>query len=211
MRRLKYSDVFWVFIFGSLLGFVMEGVWHFLRKGCWANRTGTLWGPFCVIYGFGAVVLYMMAHFIKTDNIVLIFVLSAIAGSMAELTAGAFQEAVFGTYSWNYSSHMLHFKGKISMEMSVMWGILGTLFIKILIPRINFVLDKINGNIYNNSIVAVFSVFMAVNLAVTGAALVRWKKRSEGDVAENVVEKFIDTKWDDERMQKTFPNMKRAK
>ena len=97
------------------------------------------------------------------------------------------------------------------MEMGIMLGILGTIFIKILIPRINFVLDKINGNIYNSSIVAVFSVFMAVNLAVTGAALVRWKKRSEGDVAKNAIEKFIDAKWDNERMQKTFPNMKRAR
>lgn len=210
MRKLKYSDIFWIFIFGSLLGFLLEGVWHFIRKGCWANRTGTLWGPFCVIYGFGAVVLYILAHFVKTNNIIVIFLLSAVAGSAAELAAGMFQQAVFGTYSWNYSSHALNLNGKISLEMGIMWGLLGTVFIKVILPMLNSILDKISGNIYNSSIVAAFSVFMAVNLAFTGAALVRWKKRSEGFEAKNAVEKYIDTKWDDKAMQKTFPNMKRA-
>lgn len=210
MRKLKYSDLFWIFILGSLLGFVLEGVWHLLRKGSWANRTGTVWGPFCVIYGFGAVVLYILACFLKTDNVIIIFLLSAVAGSLAELLAGAFQEAAFGTYSWNYSGHVLNLKGKISLEMGIMWGMLGTVFIKCAVPSINRVLDLMQGGGWS-AVVAVLTIFMVVNLSVTGAALVRWDKRANGAEAVNGVEKFIDSHWNDEKMQKIFPNMKRAR
>lgn len=209
MKNLKYSDIFWVFIFGSLLGFLLEGIWHILRRGCWESRTGTIWGPFCVIYGLGAVVLYVLGAFIKTENTVIIFILSAIAGSLAELLAGLFQEAVFGTYSWNYSHHIFNIKGKISLEMGIMWGMLGTLFIKFAVPRLNNIFNIMHGGMWN-VIVALFTVFMVVNLSVTGAALVRWKQRSEGIEATNSVESFIDKHWDDDEMQKIFPNMKRA-
>lgn len=209
MKKLKYSNIFCLFVFGSLLGFVLEGIWHTLRKGYWENRTGTVWGPFCVIYGFGAVVLYLLGCFIKTENIVIIFILSAIAGSLAELIAGLFQEAAFGTYSWNYSGHAFNIKGKISLEMSIMWGVLGTLFIKFAVPRFNSIFENMHGRMWN-SVVAVFSAFLLIDLAVTGAALVRWKKRSEGICATNRVERFIDRHWDDDKMQKIFPNMKRV-
>lgn len=209
VRKLAYSDLFWIFMFGSLLGFVLEGIWHTLRKGYWESHTGTVWGPFCVIYGFGAVVLYLIAAFVETDNILVIFILSALAGSLAELLAGLFQQTAFGTYSWNYSGHILNLKGKISLEMGIMWGMLGTLFIKFALPGINHVLDLTHTDGWN-IVVLLFSVFMVVNLAVTGAALTRWKHRAEGKIAENAVENFIDEHWNNEKMQKIFPNMKRA-
>lgn len=208
MKKLKYSNIFWVFIFGSLLGFVLEGIWHTLHKGYWENRTGTVWGPFCVIYGFGAIVLYLLGTFVKTENVMVIFIMTAVAGSLAELVAGIFQEQAFGTYSWNYSDHILNIKGKISVEMGVMWGVLGTLFIKFAMPCINNILNAMHGPAWN-IIVSVFTLFMFVNLSVTGAALVRWKQRSEGLDATNAVEAFIDKHWDDEKMHKIFPNMKR--
>lgn len=209
MKKLKYSNVFWIFIFGSLLGFVLEGVWHTLRKGYWENHTGTVWGPFCVIYGFGAVVLYIMGSIVKTENLFIIFILSAIAGSLAELLAGLFQEAAFGTYSWNYSGHAFNIKGKISPEMSAMWGMLGTLYIKYAVPQLNNIFNAAHGTTWN-IVVAVFTAFMVVDLSVTGAALMRWRHRSEGKGATNRVEKFIDMHWNDEKMQKIFPNMKRV-
>ena len=52
-KPLSFPTLLWLFIAGSLLGFVMEGVWHFLHTGEWGFRVATLWGPFCIIYGAG--------------------------------------------------------------------------------------------------------------------------------------------------------------
>lgn len=209
MRKITYSDVFWVFMFGSVLGFLLEGIWHTMRKGYWESHTGTVWGPFCVIYGFAAIILYILGNRIQSKHILKIFIMSAVAGSAAELMAGIFQEACFGTYSWNYKDHLFNIAGKISMEMSILWGILGTFFIKIGVPFINKIFDG-SHFAWGDGVCIALSVFMAVNLLVTCAALVRWKERSEGDVADNFAEKFIDKHWDDEKMHRIFPNMKRV-
>ena len=60
-RALSFPAMLWLFVAGSLLGFVMEGVWHWLHHGVWGFRVATLMGPFCVIYGAGAVVMYLIA------------------------------------------------------------------------------------------------------------------------------------------------------
>lgn len=208
-KKIIYTDLFWVFMVGSVLGFFLEGIWHTMRKGFWESHTGTVWGPFCVIYGFGAVVLYVLGNRIQHKRTTTVFLMSSVAGSAAEFLAGVFQEVCFGTSSWNYSKHFLNINGKISLEMSIMWGILGAFFIKLGVPALNTVLEN-SKNAKTDAACVILSVFMVVNLFVTAVALVRWKYRAAGDEADNFVEKFIDENWDDEKMQKIFPNMKRV-
>ncbi|MBR3763695.1 MAG: hypothetical protein IKK57_03985 [Clostridia bacterium] len=44
-KELSFPVLLWLFVAGSLLGFVLEGTYHFLHHGCWGFRVGTLWGP----------------------------------------------------------------------------------------------------------------------------------------------------------------------
>lgn len=52
-KRMNYASLFWVFMAGSVLGFIVEGLWCVLRKGAWENHVATVWGPLCLVYGVG--------------------------------------------------------------------------------------------------------------------------------------------------------------
>ena len=64
-EKVNYTSMFWLFMFGSVAGFLIEGIWCVIRSGRWENHSATLWGPFCIIYGFGAVLVYLLALFVK--------------------------------------------------------------------------------------------------------------------------------------------------
>ena len=122
---LSFPTLLWLFITGSLMGFVMEGVWHFLRKGTWGFRVATLWGPFCIIYGVGAVAMYLIALTVEHKRPFVQFLAFALVGSAVEYLSSLFQEAAFGTVSWNYSHHRINIGGRISLQMTIIWGVIG--------------------------------------------------------------------------------------
>ena len=63
--RLNFFNLFWVFIACSVIGLVLETIWHMVvvEPGVYQDRAGLLFGPFSPIYGFGA--LLMTVAFIK--------------------------------------------------------------------------------------------------------------------------------------------------
>ena len=52
----------------------------------------------------------------------------------------------------------------------------------------------------------ILAVFMAVNIAVSSMALIRYDLRAEGKPPKNSVESIIDERFDDARMEKIYPN-----
>ena len=51
---------------------------------------------------------------------------------------------------------------------------------------------------------------MAVNMVVSGLALIRSDARSEGIPAANALDAFLDERFPDERMARIYPNMKKT-
>ena len=47
------------FIIYSVLGYIIETVYGMITKGVWESRQSFLYGPFCGIYGLGAVVMIL--------------------------------------------------------------------------------------------------------------------------------------------------------
>lgn len=206
-HQLSYPLLFWLFIAGSLMGFVMEGLFHLIRKGTWAFRVGTLWGPFCVIYGAGAVAMYLVALAVQRKKPLTQFAVFALTGSAVEFLAGVFQMIFFGTQSWNYSSHALNLGGLISPKMTLLWGMAGMALMYIVLPVLlhSFTRLKLERRMV---LCRVMTAYMCVNLLMTSIALMRWQERvSTAAPASNAVEAWMDQRWPDERMRERFPNM----
>lgn len=51
------------------------------------------------------------------------------------------------------------------------------------------------------------TTFMAVNLIVSAAAVMRWSKRIAQEPAANKVEQFLDDTYDNGTMERLYPNM----
>ena len=206
-RGLSFPTLFWLFIAGSLLGFVMEGVWHFLRKGTWGFRVATLWGPFCVIYGVGAVAMYLIALLVEKRRPIVQFTAFALAGSAVEYLSSRFQEAAFGTVSWNYSHHAINLGGRISLQMTLIWGVIGMVLMYGILPVLLSAFNRMRLS-SRTTLCRMAAVFMCINLLMTSVALMRWQERVQSAApASNAIEAYMDRTWPDERMQERFPNM----
>lgn len=205
-KRMNYTDLFWVFMAGSVLGFVVEGLWCVLRKGVWERHVATVWGPLCLVYGVGAVAIYLMAVYSCGWRPTKQFIACGVAGSLVEYFTSLFQEIFFGSRSWDYSEHYININGRVSLRMTLMWGMLGVLFIRWVLPVLQGMLSRMQGSAWRAAC-AVLSCWLVVNLLVTGAALGRWKERQQGIAPGNRVEESLDERFPDPRMEALFCNM----
>lgn len=210
--KIKYTTVFLLFFFGSIAGFILEGIWRIITLGHWENHSATVWGPFCIIYGIGAAVMYITACFLNKKPLYLQYILYCFIGAAVEYVGSAVQEIIFGSRSWDYSADLLNLNGRISLLMTLIWGLLGTVFIKVFFPFIvksQEKLDEQGEHIkrLNRALCTSMTVFMIINLLVTSAAILRWSKRLEGEPPKNKIEISIDRYFDNEKMSEIFNNM----
>lgn len=206
-KSITYSALFYLFLFGSIFGFVFEGLWCITKVGHWENHSALVWGPFCIVYGFGTVAIYLFSCWLYKKNVFVQFAMFSIAGAVVEYFTSLFQEIFFGSTSWNYSHHPFNIGGRVSLQMAAVWGVLGILFIRFLYQYIRKQLEKLHGNI-PAVLSIVLSVFMVANFAVSGLAVLRWSERQRVSEPSNQIERILDKYYDDEKMEKIYCNMR---
>ncbi len=89
--------IFYFFLY-SLLGWAMESTYLSIGQRRLVN-TGFLHGPFCPIYGFGAVVLYVLLIKLQ-GNPIAIFCVGFFVLSVWEYFVGFLLEKIFKTKYW---------------------------------------------------------------------------------------------------------------
>ena len=80
----NYSNMFWLFMIGNILGVILEGIWCVIRNGRWETHVVTIWGPFCLIYGVGAVGGYLASALLSDKKILTRFAAFAAIGTVVE-------------------------------------------------------------------------------------------------------------------------------
>lgn len=113
-----YLIYFFIYAF---IGWVVEISYHAVTKGKFINR-GFLAGPYCPIYGFGAIsVIYFLTDIAEKNKLVL-FLGSMLIATLIEFVAGFLLEKIFHERWWDYSDRKLNIGGYICLEFSVIWG-----------------------------------------------------------------------------------------
>ena len=217
------------FIIYSVLGYIIETIYGMITKGVWESRQSFLYGPFCGIYGLGAVVMIICLHkFPRKFNT--LFIGGFIVGSIVEYVVSLVGEMLLGVKWWDYSSMPLNLNGRICVYFSVFWGFLGIYLIASLNPKVDKIIDWIKSKFktYKGLKTFVMTVFilLMIDCVSTGFAieffLVRMIVQNDIDVdnKELVIEqydkiyeneklsKFIYRFWGDKKMIRTFPNLK---
>lgn len=202
-RRITYKKLFWLFIIGSLLGVLLEGVFCRIRYGAWETHTVAVWGPFCIIYGIGAAGLYACAVWLEKKNSVYRFLMYSLVATVVEYICGALLLYRLNMKAWDYSGEFLNYKGIICLKMTLVWGVAGLLFEKYAVPYLEKLFDETDGRLFK-TVTVLLSVFMVVNLSLTVVCMLRWADRHNGIPPENKMEEFVDEKYNDEYMQNRF-------
>ncbi len=195
-----------VFILGSFAGVVVETLWCLLRHGYFESRNGVVWGPFAPLYGLGATALTLALYRFRNRGKWLSFAGGFLVGTVVEYVCSWWQEWAFGSRSWDYSNMPFNLNGRVCLLYSLFWGVLGVLWIKDIYPRMSkwiLRLPRKPGIV----ITWALTIFMAVNCAVSGLAVLRWSERVQGLPPDNAYEAFMDNRFPDERMEGIWANM----
>lgn len=43
-KPIAYENMFWLFMIGSVLGVILEGIWCLIRTGHWETHVVSMWG-----------------------------------------------------------------------------------------------------------------------------------------------------------------------
>ncbi len=217
------------FIIYSVAGYIIETIYGMITKGVWESRQSFLYGPFCGIYGLGAVIMIVCLHkFPRKFNT--LFIGGFIVGSIVEYAVSFLGEMLLGVKWWDYSNMPLNINGRICVYFSVFWGFLGIYLIASLNPKVDRVIDWIKSKFKTYKALKTFVMTVFILLMIdcisTGFAieffLVRMIVKNDIDVSnkEAVIEQydkiygneklsnFIYQFWGDKKMIKTFPNLK---
>ena len=122
-RLNEAMKVFWIFILGSLAGYILEMIVAFVQNGYFESRQGVIYGPFTPVYGIGAVLYYLFFKKLKTRNRVKVFFITMVLGGMVEYLCSLLQEKLFGTVSWDYSNLWFNINGRTSLLHCIYWGV----------------------------------------------------------------------------------------
>lgn len=201
------SELIWLFIFGCLLGFILETIWYFLKNGIWINKQGLLYGPFKPIYGFGLVLIILFMYKYQNKSIVFKFIMGILIGSAFEYFGSLFQEYVFGTSTWNYSSFNYNIAGRLYLPYCIAWGVIAVICIDFLYPFFKKMVIKMPVNL-GRILTIIAAIFMAINISLTTLATIRYSNRANNIQNSNPVFKIIDKWYPDEYMQVKFPKLK---
>lgn len=160
------SKIVAYFVIYSFLGFIIETLFGLLTKGVVESRKSFLYGPFCGIYGLGAIVMIISLKRFNKNNYTL-FIGGFIVGSIIEYVISLIGEELFHIKWWDYSGMPFNINGRICIGFSLFWGILAIYLMSHLNPKVDKFIDKINPKLLK-ALAVTATIFFIFDLLITG-------------------------------------------
>lgn len=225
--RISFFRLLAYFIIYSIVGYIIETIFGVVTKGVLESRKSFLYGPFCSIYGVGAVIMIISLQHFKKNKYTL-FAGGFLVGSIVEYIISLIGEFIFHVKWWDYSNEPFNLNGRICITFSFFWGILAIYLITHFNPKVDEFIDKLKDKISIKllKISTIFIViFMALDCIITGYALkvfftnliydynldVKDAQVYLQDYEKNNndnVKKLKNKYFSNEKILKTFPNLK---
>ena len=187
-----------------------------------------MYGPFCAIYGIGAIVIIILLQYFK-KNYNTLFIGGCLVGSILEYIISWIGEVILNVKWWDYSNMPLNLNGRICLMYSLFWGFLSLYLMISLNPKIDKLIDWIKSK-FNIRVIKLITtlliIFMILDFFITSYAImcfmVRMIKEKNVKVSnieqvnsayniiysnenqKNIIYKY----FGNEKMIKTFPRLK---
>ena len=209
---VSLADVVWLFTIGSLVGDLVETLFCRMTVGVWMSRSSLVWGPFSIVWGAALVMASVLlprkrGGSERTSSE--LFVMGTFMGGAYEYICSALGELVFGVIFWDYSKIPFNLGGRINLLYCFFWGFAAVAWVKLCFPHVSRGIEFIRRHT-GRWLTVLVGVFMVVNMAVSGLALIRSDARSEGEPPANALDVFLDGHFPDERMARIYPNAKKT-
>ncbi len=210
-RGCSFYKLVCLFLIGAFLGDITETIFCLATTGRLMSRSSVVYGPFSIVWGLGCALLTAVLYRIKNKSDAYIFAAGTLLGGAYEYVCSVFTELVFGTVFWDYSGFQFNLGGRINLLYCFFWGIAAVVWMKLLYPKLSGWIEKLPvklGTVLCNGMI----VFMIFNCLISAFALARYEQRQTGMEQEAEPKagwvEFLDTHFDDERMERIYPNAK---
>ena len=178
---MEHAYMFAYFIIYAFVGWVCEDLYCGIPAKKFINR-GFLYGPYCPIYGVGAVcVIYPLLSVI--NNPVLVFLIGVIITSVLEYITSWAMEKLFHTRWWDYSHYKFNIKGRVCLLNSTLFGIMCLVLMYCVHPKVEEIVRSIPTT-YLLIFLSVFAIFFTIDFVFTTINMIKRMKLIEKAQAE---------------------------
>lgn len=205
------NELLWLFLIYSFVGWCAEVSMAAMKRKRLIFK-GYLNGPFCLIYGFGAVAFVLFLPELR-GNLFFLFLGGMIISSFLEYVTGAVLEKVFHRKWWDYSDKKYHLNGHVCLEFSVAWGICAVVMMKFTNPLILFLVGLIPPMVGKILIWTLTGLIVIDGISVSSALLQMHHKLGRMDQISEDLQKLSDslgnalTRRIQHRIMKAYPNI----
>jgi uncharacterized membrane protein len=206
---------FLLFISYAFLGWCMEVTCKFIQYKKFINR-GFLIGPYCPIYGWGALAITILLKRYMEDPLVL-FVMSTLICSIIEYLTSYFMEKKYHARWWDYSNKKFNINGRICLETLIPFGILGVAIMYGTNPILFKLYNQIPQLVINILTAILFIGFILDNIIssniissinVEGNKLI---KDNTEEITEKIKQVLRQKSWLHRRLINAYPGLKDIK
>ncbi len=180
-------QIFWYFIIYSLIGWMIEVVFHAVTQGKIVNR-GFLNGPICPVYGSGVlmvlIVLFLIGSIlgiktsVEVSHPMILFAIGIVFASLIEFLAGFILDKLFHARWWDYSDRKFNINGYICLEFSIIWGLAIAFVLRVIQPGIENIIDMIPHMLGDILLIIIYMIFVA-DIVITVLTVLKMNKQLE--------------------------------
>ena len=158
-------------IFGWLYEVFLDVV---VYKWGFSNR-GVLFGPYCPVYGFGALAfIFTVYPIIKNKKgwkkwlwVPVVFLLCMLIATAIELVTSYICEWTMGSWPWQtYADYKINFQARIALSPSIRFGLGGVAFLYLIQPLYEKITDKL-GRKKINIVAIIMAIILIIDMIYT--------------------------------------------
>ncbi len=196
---MSYSEFSLYFFYYSFLGWLYESTLCSLGGERRFINRGFLLGPYCPIYGTGAILCWLALK--NSTNILLIFVSAAVLCCAVEYITSLCMEKLFHARWWDYSNMPFQLHGRICLYGGIIFGAANVAIRFIMQPALMHLIENINDRLLFGAAL-ILSAIMAVDTVLT---LISWRGLNRHlslihhaiyDKADGTFSRLTDLFWD---------------
>lgn len=172
MKKINSDTIkkyYLIFMMYAIIGWIYEVFLEVVvYKWGFTNR-GVLFGPYCPVYGVGALLfIFMIYPLIKDKKIVkkiilipVIFLLCMLVATTVELITSYICELFMGNWPWQtYADYKYNFQARIALSPSIRFGIGGVVFLYVFEPIFEKIVNKLSKKKLNTIFYIVLTIFI---------------------------------------------------
>ena len=157
-----------IFVISNFYGFVYEVIFYYFNGGMkdiyWR---GGCFGPWIIIYGIGALLIYFTAYKRRKKPLEVFLISGFGCGVLEFLTGAGFYYLMDGTRHWDYNTEILNFGnigGFVCLRSVLVFAVSGMLLIYVIVPLLYYLAKKMNRKVFLAVCFTLFAIYAADQL-----------------------------------------------